>query len=340
MSARAVPPALLGRRYDGRGAHVESWFCKANAPDGSRAFWTRCTILAAPPLPTVAEAWAIAFDRARGHLAVKSTVDYASARFAAGALDVEVDGCFLSSARTKGALASGRGSLSWDLAFEPGAAAPILHLPALALYRSALPPAAKALSPIPDGRARGAVHVGRGASGAGRAEVWDVEGWPMMVGHNWGRRNAELYAWTHCNSFDVEGLVFEAVSARVRIGPLLSPMATTAFVRWRGRAWDLASPRDLTANRGGISLRRWELANAGGPGRLAVDAEVSAPTDDFVGLHYGNPAGPPTHCLSAKLARMRLELVLPDGERVSARSNAAALEIGTMEADHGIPMYL
>lgn len=352
MSRMVIPPALLGRHHRPGEPHVESWFMKANAPDGSRAFWTRCTILSAPPLPTVAEAWAIAFDRERGHLAVKSTVDCATARFAADGIDVEVDGCFLSSARAKGALASGRGTVSWDLSLSKSIAAPILHLPAPVLYRRGVPPATKALTAVSDARAEGTIHLARShlarshlarsdlAPAAAAADVWDVAGWPMMIGHNWGKHHPELYAWTHCNSFDVEGLVFEAVSARVRVGPLLSPMATTAFVRWRGRAWDLSGLRALAVNRGGISLRRWELASVGGPGKVAIDAEVAAPTDDFVGLHYANPSGPPLYCLNAKLARARLELVLPDGETISARSNAAALELGTMEPDHGVRMYL
>lgn len=338
MSARATAlPGLVGVRYraDASKGHVESWFLKANEPDGRRALWVRCTIFARPPLAPVAEAWAIAFDRHRGHVAVKSTVALEVARFAGDALDVEVDGCALSRSRARGALASGRGALSWDLAIGPSLAEPIVHFPSRAMYRDGLPPFSKLVTPVSDARASGELRVDRGG---GDVDVWEIGGWPAMLGHNWGKGNAELYAWTHCNAWDVEGLAFEAMSARVRVGPLLSPMATAAFVRWRGKSWDLSSVRALTHNRGSISLRRWEMT--GDHGGLHVACDVAAENDDIVGLHYANPSGPITHCLNTKLARARLELRLPDGETVTTSSRAAALEIGTIQPDHGIRMYL
>lgn len=342
----SVPPNLLGCRYqrESKRGHVESWFFKTNEPNGRRALWGRCTIFARPELPPVAEAWAIAFDRHRGHIAMKSTVLYDQARFSSDRIDAEVDGCVLTDRRTRGSLSSGRGSLAWDLEIGPPLAAPIFHLPSKAMYRDALPPYSKALTPIPHARAVGAVRIDRNANAsASDVDTWEVEGWPVMIGHNWGRGNAELYAWTHCNAWHIDGvlsddLVFEAVSARVRVGMLLSPMATSAFVRFRGKAWDLSGARALTKNRGSISLRRWEMTGEGSGVRVQCD--VAAETDDIVGLHYANPSGPITHCLNTKIARARLELKLPDGELVTATSRAAALEIGTIDTEHGIRMYL
>lgn len=345
-----VPGDLLGVRYrpdarqdgvgrrqarSGKAGHVESWFLKANEPDGRRALWLRCTIFARAPLAPVAEAWAVAFDRHRGHVAVKSTVGLDAARFARDAFDVEVDGCALSSSQARGALASGRGSLAWDVAIGPPLSAPIVHFASRVMYRDGVPPFSKLVTPLSDARATGTLRVDRGG---GDVDLWDIDGWPMMTGHNWGKGNAELYAWTHCNTWDVPGLVFEAMSARVRIGPLLSPMATYAFVRYRGKSWDLSGARALTKNRGSISLRRWEMT--GEQGGLEVSCDVAAENDDIVGLHYLNPTGPITNCLNTKLARARLELRLPDGETITSRSRAAALEIGTIEPGHGIRMYL
>lgn len=338
-----VPPDLLDLRYRG-GAHVESWFFKANEPGGRRALWVRNTVFARPPsadkrhgvVPPMAEAWAIAFDRERGHVATKTSVPLDKARFAKGSLDVEVDGCELSLGRARGELATGSRKIAWDLAVGAERAAPIVHLPRVSLYAARFP-ASKIVSPLSSCLTSGSVTVDRGEGGA--PEPWPVSEWPAMIGHNWGRSHPRLYAWVHCNTWDdAEDFTFEAISARVRMGPVLSPMGTAVFVRRAGASWDLNARELLGDNRGQISMRSWEVT-AKGQG-LEVRAELSAETDDFVGLHYPNPSGAMTYCLNTKLARARVELRFPGRPPVVATSRAAALEIGTRDRQHGVRMYL
>ena len=142
----SVSADLLDLRYRG-GGHVESWFLKANEPGGRRAIWLKTTVFARPlsadkshaPVPPMAEAWAIAFDRERGHIATKTSVPLASARFSRGTLDVEVDGCELSLGHARGAIANGTRHLGWELTVGPQRTAPILHLPRAALYDAPFP---------------------------------------------------------------------------------------------------------------------------------------------------------------------------------------------------------
>lgn len=335
------PSHLLDLQYEpsSRG-HVESWFFKANDPTGRRALLVQGTVLAreAKGVAPVAEAWAVAFDRDKGHVATKTTVPLSRARFAHGTLDVEIDGCSLSLGRARGALATGWRRLAWDLAIGPALAAPVVHLPSRALYRRDRPPAIKPVTPLSDARASGVVHVHRGSGPGGGEERWDVADWPCMVGHRWGRRHAHVHAWAHCNAWDVPGLVFEAASARTRIGPMLSPMATAAFVRYGGESFDLNAASALAKNRAVVSLRSWEL-EASHQG-VRVVCELAAETDDLVGLHYENPNGKMTYRLSTKLARARLDLHLPGGRKVTATSRAAAFELGTRDPAHGVRMYL
>jgi hypothetical protein len=340
----SVPAELLGLQLPhGGGAHVESWFLEANDPAGGRGFWARGSVFARPrsadpssaPVPPVAEACAIAFDRERGHVATKSTVPLASARFARGAIDVAIDGCELSLGRARGAIDTGGRALAWDLAVGPERAAPITHLPKTSLYRAKIP-STKLVTPLSDATLEGSLRVRRGPREA--EETWDLGGWRAMIGHHWGPARAHLYAWAHCNVWDdAEDLVLEGASARVRVGPLLSPMATVLFVRWKGRTWDLNAREILGQNRGLISLRRWEATSVSRDTKLKV--ELSAETDDFVGLHAPNPRGSMTYDLVTSLARARLELTSGASSFV-AHSRAAALEIGTRDAAHGVRMYV
>jgi hypothetical protein len=143
----------------------------------------------------------------------------------------------------------------------------------------------------------------------------------------------------HCNAWDgAEDLTLEAASARVRVGPLLSPMASVVFVRFLGREWNLNAFELLGMNRGAISLRRWDVS-ARGQG-LELHAEFAASSDDFVGMHERNPSGEVTYRLNTKLAHARVSLRVAGGETVHATSMAGALEIGTHDRDHGIRMIL
>jgi hypothetical protein len=335
--------SLVGVRYaaDGRG-HVESYFLKANDPHARRAVWLKATIYASARGATgashaVAEAWAIAFDGERGHVAVKSSIPFERARFAAGALDVDVGGVVLRPHETSGAIESGGRSVGWDLSLLSDGM-PIVHFPHPWMYEGKFP-STKVVSPFPDLRASGSITV--------NGEKWTIDRWPGLLGHNWAPRHTPLYAWGHCNLWEREGgaagaaeteLVFEGSSAKVKVGPLLSPLSTLLCLRWRGVRYDLNAALDLVTNKGEISPRRWRFE--GKNRHIALRGEMWATTDDFVGLYYENPDGPPTHCLNSKLANARLELEARGRAPLVVHSRAAALEIGTLDPAHGVRMYV
>ena len=133
-------------------------------------------------------------------------------------------------------------------------------------------------------------------------------------------------------------LVFEGTSARVKAGPVLLPLSTILCVRWRGVRFELNTPVDWMATRATITPRRWEFAGA--DRHVAIQGELWAATDDFVGLHYDNPCAPPTHCLNSKLASARLSIEVKGRPPLHVRSTArAALEIGTTDTTHGVRMH-
>jgi hypothetical protein len=330
-------PAYAGVRFDPEAPkpHVESWFLKANDPVRRRALWLKSTIFAGhhDPSAAVAEAWAVAFDDGAGrghhHVAVKTQVPIATARFARDRLDVAVDETTLTQERARGRVSSGGRTIAWDLALQ-SSGPPLLHFPKPWMYEGPLP-SSKLVSPMVDARVTGTIDVGD--------ERWEASAWPALVGHNWGRGHAHLYAWGHCNAWtDDAETVFEGLSAKIKLGPVTTPMATLLFVRHRGVRYDLNALSQLVKNRGEVSLRRWRFR---GDGRLVrIEGEMWADTDDFVGLFYPNPDGTMTHCLNSKLAHARVEITLRGRTPMVLASERAALEIGTHDAAHGVRMYV
>jgi hypothetical protein len=170
-----------------------------------------------------------------------------------------------------------------------------------------------------------------------QGERWVLAEWPGMIGHNWGRRHPEAYAWGHCNSWDTgDELVFEGFTAG-KPG-FIVPSVTVLCVRNRGVSHMLNGLVSMARNTSEVSPRRWSFRGAGKG--ASIEGEIWAETDDFVGLFYPNPDGTMCHCLTSMLARAEVTLRLPHQPSRTVRSSRAALEIGTEDARHGVRMYV
>lgn len=325
--------ASAGLRYEGaraRKGHVESWFLKANDPRSRRALWLKWTIWAGERAPTaaIAEAWAVAFSSKGGHVAAKMAVPFGEGltRFEREGLAVAIDGSSLSREAARGRVETAGRAIGYDLRIEP-LAGPLLHYPRAWMYSGPWP-AQKLASPVPHARVTGRVEVD--------AETWDVEGWPAMIGHNWGRRHASLYAWGQCNAWDDGGdLVLEGASIGGG-GPVLG--ATILCVRHEGVRHDLNGAASLARSGGAITPRRWRFRARSA--RVALEGEMWAETDDFVGLFYPNPDGTICHCLNSELARAEVTVKIAGRAARTYQSSRAALEIGTSDPNHGVRMVL
>ena len=98
------------------------------------------------------------------------------------------------------------------------------------------------------------------------------------------------------------------------------------------------APRELLRARGTIAPRSWSFSAESCLARL--EGELSAETKDFAGLYYENPDGVMTYCLNSKIASGRLRLEAKGRPPLEATTRSAALEIGTKDASHGIPMLV
>ncbi len=311
--------------------HVESYFVKANDAEGRRAIWLKATIVASNRRPghARAEAWAVVFDRQRQHIALKNTVPFASARFPTKGLNVAIgESLRFDTNGSSGSIERGGHKLCWDLTWKHDGSA-LVHFPIAKMYTHSFPKT-KLVSPYPHLQIKGRIRIDDE-----EVEVYD---WKGMQGHNWGSGHAEQYAWGHCNQWDQQvDCLLEAVSARIKVGPVMTPLVTLVCVRHEGREYLFTHPRDLLRNRGELHSRRCFFCAKNK--EISIECDISAATDDFVGLYYPNPDGKMTYCLNSKLANSRVRIELPGKEPIDLTSTSAALEIGTRNALHGVKMY-
>ncbi|MBM4346437.1 MAG: hypothetical protein FJ100_23925 [Deltaproteobacteria bacterium] len=311
-------------RWPGSGGHVESWFVRANDPNGRRALWCKLTILSPLQGDPVAEAWAIAFDGDRT-LGLRSTVPLRDADVRDPVAGLRVADCRMdlgAPAAASGSIAMGSDCLRWDLTWAAdagNAGAPLSLLPSRLLLRTGFP-RSKLLTPCPAATFSGTFW-------------WDdhcirVDGWRGMQGHNWGREHAAEYAWGQCLFDDApDGPVMaEAVTARLRVAGRLTPPISGLVVRQGGRQWRFDALVDLWRQEAQVGERDWTLRMRGPDG--AAELRLDGGDAPFACLGYGNPDGTTRYCWNTKLARAELRVEPRNGRPFScASAHGGALEL-------------
>ena len=335
---RRLPPALDSVRWaEGTRGHVESFFLKANDPDDPRqAFWLKFTLLAPldPEAPVLAEVWAIRFDgHNQNHRGSKASFPVDRARLSREGLGFEAPDCFLRPGRTCGSVGEGADRITWDLRFDYRSQRPWLALPSEWMYEGGFPKT-KTYTSCPTTRFTG--HLGCGDS------AQDITSWLGMLGHNWGPAHNPAYHWAQCNLFSGSPTtVFEGVSARIPLGPFLSPWLTMATVRHEGEEIRFNRFTRVLNRSVHTQLFAWSFHSRQNGWKL--DWEVKGEHADFAGLAYIDPQGGENHCLNSKIATCRLKLARKErGKWLDVADlvgpNSCAYEIITQDPSHGVPI--
>ncbi|HYP56456.1 MAG TPA: hypothetical protein VEQ41_09195 [Solirubrobacterales bacterium] len=327
-------------RVAAKAGHYESFYVKACRPGGGRGVWIRHTVHKRPGAAPSASIWFTFFDRdADAPRATKVTVP-------AGELSVPSGGWIrvgraeigpgyarcsavpLPDAATLGSSAAEEATASWDLRFA-GDAEPCRYLPADWLYEAPVP-RTKFVAPYPSARFEGTLRLGE--------ETIELDGWPGMIGHNWGSEHAERWVWLEGTGFDASpDTWFDAGAARVRLGRWTTPWLPSGMLALDGERHRLGGLGAI----GAASIE--ESAGACAfvlPGKdLVVRGRVSAPRKDFVGWVYSDPRGPEHNTINCSVADLELTIERPaKPARKLTLTAGAAYELGMKETDHGIPI--
>jgi hypothetical protein len=234
--------------------------------------------------------WFTLFDAAaEGPRAAKVTHPDPRAR---GADHIEIGGSSFGPAGARGEALDA----SWDLT-HVGGEPPLLHLPRDWMYRAPIP-RTKTLSPHPAALFRGSLTVG--------GRTLELEGWPGMVGHNWGAEHAERWIWLHGIGFGAvaEGSWIDVALGRIRLGPLTTPWIANGAICLGGIRHRLGGVERTRSTRVHESPTRCEFVLPGAG--ISVRGSVSSEAKNFVGWAYADPADSEHNALNCSIADMRL----------------------------------
>jgi len=315
-------------RVAARAGHYESFYVKACEPGGGRGIWIRHTVHKRPGAEPKASIWVTLFDRAaEGPRATKVTVPASELSVPEGDW-MAVGECRIGPNAAQGATEGEGLTAAWDLRFRPEAG-PCHYLPAEWLYQAPLP-RTKFVAPVPAARFEGRIELD--------GESLELQGWPGMIGHNWGTEHAERWVWLEGNGFDGDpGAYFDAGAARVKLGSRVSPWIPSGMLRLDGVEHRLGG---LGAIRSARIEEQPTVCSFLLPGKdIVVHGRVTAPQKDFVGWDYADPEGPEHNTVNCSVADLELTVERPGlPPRRLELPGGGAYELGMRETDHGIPI--
>jgi hypothetical protein len=309
----------------GRG-HYESFYVRASHPTEPLGVWIRHTVHKRPGAEPRGSVWFALFSD-DGPQASKVTVESSELSVPDGGY-IQVGSSSIGPGTLTGSAESSELSPSWELTYADGAPA-FHHLPREWMYRAPVPKT-KTLSPHPATTFDGEVRVGD--------RVISVDGWPGMVGHNWGAEHAERWIWTDGLGFhERPDAYFDGAIGRIKIGPLTTPWIANACLALDGKVHRLGGPgraRSTVVNETPAGAQ-FVLPGDG----VRVRGRVGAPPEQFVGWVYADPDGPEHNTVNCSIASMEL-VVERDGEAPVELRTAygATYELGMRETDHGVPL--
>jgi hypothetical protein len=306
----------------GSGGGYESFYLRAVDPVRPRAVWLRHTIHQAPGHPPVGSIWVTLLDAEapggpRTHkLSLPAPVALPEGGVRIGASTFGGD-------RVHGdAGPEAAYDLRWD-----GDEEPLRHLPRAIMYSAPLP-RTKLESPLPAGRFSGQVTVGDLSV--------DLDGWPGMVGHNWGAQHAERWVWLHGVAFEgMPDAWLDLSIGRVRVGPFTTPWIANGAMSVGGHRVRLGgTTAHARVNEHPLAL---ELKLTGGHARVRLTVHSRKP--QTVVWRYADPDGAEHHVANCSLAELEA-VVHPDGGTpITLRTpHGGAYELGMREQTHGLPV--
>ncbi|HEX2214944.1 MAG TPA: hypothetical protein VHH12_16125 [Mycobacterium sp.] len=311
---------MLGPVTSAEPPYYESRYIRANHPGLPRALWLRETLLLPTVGEPVADVWVMVFDPdGAGNRALKEPYPIDAADYEYEDWTARIGATTLDDRSAQGVVTGGDRSARWDLRIAPGAEQPVRLLTERA-YRARLP-TAKTTVRHPLAQFDGLLELDD-------ARVM-VDGWTGSVNHNWGTRHTPAYAFGQiCGFDDFADSTLEVVTARARVGPVLTPAVTLLVFRHAGTEFAVRSIVGSLQTHGRYRPFSWTFG--GRVGDQMIEGEIVAEPADVIGLTYTDTDGATKFCYNSALATCRIQVAGKVFERAElTATRRAMLEILT-----------
>ncbi len=282
----------------GKGMY-ESFYLRAVSPDEPAAAWIRYTVQKTPGKQPKASVWFTMFDAQRGRpLARKASVEADGLSSPAGEW-IRIGDSTMSGGNVEGEA----GNSKWSLRITP-TERPLHHLAHSLLYSAPLPKT-KPESPAPFARFEGTIEC--------EGRTYELNGWPGMLGHNWGSEHAWTWIWLSGTGFaQSPDAWIDVVLGRVRIAGRLTPWVANGAISIDGRRTRLGG----MLKRGVKVDPRLDQARMTLPGENGASVELvtTTPRESTVAWQYGSPDGHIHDALNCSIAQLDLEITDGSGD--------------------------
>ncbi len=323
---------------ENQGAYQKAWYLKFNDPSSQRALWLRFTLLSSKNgFKKIAETWAIFFQklphREIRKMALKQTYDIGEFSLS-GASGVRIGECELTETFTRGVIQSKGNSIKWDLTLTSGRESSFRIVPEsltkFGLIKNSI------VTDCEELLMSGTTQI--------NDETLSWKEAPGMKGHLFGPKSGHSWIWGHCNLFtNEEGklaqFIFEGLSARTQIGPLVTPLLSSFFFFYQGQNYFFNTLKDLLFLKSSNTLNEWRFQ--ADRGDISFRGYAKAEHKDFAGLTFEDTNGSLLYCANSKLSDMKI-LVYRSGklEATFTALGTASFEVVSRTKNPYVPLLI
>lgn len=319
-------------------AYQKSWYLKLNDLQSQRAIWIRFTLLSTGNgFKRVAETWAVFFQRDVQNrevkkLALKQTYDMGA--FQQTESGIQIGNSELTPTYTRGSIQSKGNSIEWDFHIISGRKSSCSFVPEVLSKTGLVKNVVQTLD-------EELLFTGTTKMN-GQETHWKEA--PGMHGQLEGPKSGYSWVWGHCNSFQNESgkpvdFIFEGLSARTKVGPLISPKLSSFFFYYKDRPYFFNTLKDAISLKSRNTLNEWEFQ--ADRDDLSFRGYAKAEHKDFAGLTYEDTNGSLLYCANSKLSDMKI-LVYRGGKLESTLTSlgSAAFEVVSREKNPYVPLLI